>query len=320
MHKFVTMNFSIIVPVFNVERYIERCITSIESQDLDSGSYEVIAVNDGSTDNSLKILIELSNTYSNLRIISQENKGLSEARNTGMRSAKGDYIMFVDSDDWIQENCLNRIITVCEEDNLDLLRICAANVINGVAKRRFSLSNREGIITGRSVIGRGYFACAPFTIYKRSFLEEYNLSFYPDIFHEDNEFTPRVYYYAQRVEEIDDIIYYVYQNPNSITRTVNPKKSFDNIIVAERLLEFANDKDDDWKNITSHLVVRSLNGSLHDSLKIDRESKKILANELYSKRYLFRCYRTEKRLLHRIQGALFSIFPRWVPYLYGLFK
>lgn len=320
MHKLATMNFSIIVPVFNVERYIERCITSIETQDLDSGSYEVIAVNDGSTDNSLKILIELSNTYSNLRIISQENKGLSEARNTGMRSAKGDYIMFVDSDDWIQENCLNRIITVCEEDNLDLLRICAANVINGVAKRRFSLPNREGIITGRSVIGRGYFACAPFTIYKRSFLEEYNLSFYPGIFHEDNEFTPRVYYYAQRVEEIDDIIYYVYQNPNSITRTVNPKKSFDNIIVAERLLEFANDKDDDWKNTTSHLVVRSLNGSLHDSLKIDRESKKILANELYSKRYLFRCYRTEKRLLHRIQGALFSIFPRWVPYLYGLFK
>ena len=314
------MVLSIIIPVYNVEAYLERCIKSIETQNIPQSSYEVIAVNDGSTDGSLSLLSKLSLQYDNIKVISQDNKGLSEARNTGLRNASGEYIMFVDSDDWIQENCLNRILTVCEEDDVELLRICAANVVDGVAKRRFSLPNREGLKSGREIIARGYQACAPFTIYKRSFLEEHNLSFYPGIYHEDNEFTPRVYYYAKRVEEINDVIYFVYQNPNSITRTTNPKKSFDNIKVAESLIAFGKDKDDEWKRLTAHMVVRSINGCLYDSLNIDKESQERLGEELYEKRYLFKYYKSEKSRIHKAQGLLFSLFPRSAVRIYRFFK
>ena len=314
------MRISIIIPVYNVEHYLERCIKSVESQNIPFDSYEVIAVNDGSTDGSLSLLNSLALQYTNIRIISQDNKGLSEARNTGIKNASGKYIMLVDSDDWIKENCLNTILSECEDNDLDLLRICAANVIENKPIRRFSLQNGAEIISGRKVIANGYQVCAPFTIYKRSLLEDNNISFYPGIFHEDNEFTPRVYYYAQRVGGINDLIYFVYQNPNSITRTTNPKKSFDNIKVAESLLTFAKDKDEEWKKLTNHMVVRSINGCLYDSLNIDVDSQRSLGKELYDKRYLFKCFNAEKTLIHRMQGFLFSLFPRNVVRLYKLFK
>ena len=312
---------SIIIPVYNVEAFIERCLKSVEDQDLSLNEYEVISVNDGSTDCSLDILNRLSSHYHNIKIISQENKGLSEARNTGLKHATGKYIMFVDSDDWIEKNCLKKITTICEEDQLDLLRICAANCTNdGKIQRRFSFQDRASIMDGREVVRKGFYACAPFSIYRKTFLDENILRFFPGIYHEDNEFTPRVLYYAKRVEEINDVVYYVYQNPSSITRTVNPKKCFDNIIVAERLLDFASDKDEEWKKLTYHLVVRAINGCLYDSLNIDKDSKRMLNKTLFDKRALFKCYQTEKSSIHRLQGIFFSLFPRSVTSVYSIFK
>ena len=88
------MILSIIIPVYNVEDYIIKCLNSCVSQDIPLESYEIIAVNDGSKDSSLQKLNQFSKDYSNIRVISQENKGLSGARNTGLREAKGDYIWF----------------------------------------------------------------------------------------------------------------------------------------------------------------------------------------------------------------------------------
>ena len=87
---------SIIIPVYNVEKFVERCIRSCEKQDVSSDNYEIICVNDGSKDNSLDIINRLSTEYPNIIVISQPNGGLSAARNTGMRNASGVYYMFVD--------------------------------------------------------------------------------------------------------------------------------------------------------------------------------------------------------------------------------
>ena len=95
------MKLSIIIPVYNVEKWLERCVRSVENQDLPSSEYEVILVNDGSKDNSGQIASKLSEEYDNIVVINKNNGGQSSARNEGMRIARGEYFMFVDSDDYI---------------------------------------------------------------------------------------------------------------------------------------------------------------------------------------------------------------------------
>ena len=115
------MFLSIIVPVYNTEKYLTECLDSLLEQDIDTDDYEIICINDGSTDNSLDILQKYVNEYSNVVVINQQNKGVSAARNRGMESAKGDYFWFVDSDDLVQKNILNRLKNIIIIENCDCL-------------------------------------------------------------------------------------------------------------------------------------------------------------------------------------------------------
>ena len=99
------MKLSIIIPMYNVEPYIEKCLLSCLNQNIPHADYEIIVVNDGSPDGSLGIARRIASTVDNMLIVSQENGGLSAARNKGLSYAKGEYVWFVDSDDWIEENC-----------------------------------------------------------------------------------------------------------------------------------------------------------------------------------------------------------------------
>ena len=100
------MKLSIVIPVYNVEKYVNRCLLSVLNQKVSSNEYEIVIVNDGSTDSSLSIVEEMIESYNNVILVSQENAGLSAARNRGLLLAKGDYIWFVDSDDWIDDDSL----------------------------------------------------------------------------------------------------------------------------------------------------------------------------------------------------------------------
>ena len=93
------MKLSIIIPVYNVEKFITRCLHSCVSQNLSINEFEIVVVNDGTRDNSMKFVSQFAEEYSNISIINQENKGLSAARNRGLSVAKGDYVWFVDSDE-----------------------------------------------------------------------------------------------------------------------------------------------------------------------------------------------------------------------------
>lgn len=112
---------SIIISVYNVEKYLEECLYSIFNQTYNN--IEIILVNDGSTDNSLNIINKYREKYSNIVYIEQENKGLSEARNLGLRVAKGDYILYIDSDDYIDLNMLQLMIDKIKKDNSDMVII-----------------------------------------------------------------------------------------------------------------------------------------------------------------------------------------------------
>lgn len=112
------ITISVIIPVYNAEKYLHRCLDSIFAQ---SGSFEIIAVNDGSTDKSLQILQEYAKKHSNLHIINQKNQGISAARNAGMAAAKNKYITFVDNDDWLEPNAFSQVRDSIKRDNPDIL-------------------------------------------------------------------------------------------------------------------------------------------------------------------------------------------------------
>lgn len=117
-----TIKLSLVIPMYNVELYIEKCLNSCINQDLSSNEYEIIIVNDGSKDTSLSRAEAIARKHNNIKIISQENGGLSSARNTGLKNAKGEYIWFIDSDDWIEPNVLKNLYQIASHNNLDILR------------------------------------------------------------------------------------------------------------------------------------------------------------------------------------------------------
>ena len=302
------MDISIVIPVYNTELFLKKCVESCVNQDLEDNNYEIIIVNDGSTDNSLDVVTELARLNSRITIVDQENKGLSGARNSGLRSAKGDYIWFVDSDDWIEVNCLKKITNLCKENELDILQFCAANIMNETPIRRFYRRNTGEIVEGKECLKNRFPFCAPFSIYKREFLINNNLWFYEGIYHEDNEFTPRVYYYAKKVGAIDDVLYYVYQNPNSITRTVNPKKSKDCVVVMNSLDDFSKNVDEESKMSFSNIITSVMNVALHDTLGLSNKDKKDFIALLKDNTHLFRHLRKSSSWVYRIEGFLLTIF------------
>lgn len=112
---------SILIPVYNSEKFLAQCLESVCNQDLPSSDYEIIIINDGSSDGSAKIIEDFQEKQSNIISLKQENKGVSAARNAGLMVAKGNYISFVDSDDFIKPNSLLRILHYIEKHELDIL-------------------------------------------------------------------------------------------------------------------------------------------------------------------------------------------------------
>lgn len=308
------MRFSIIIPMYNVELYIEKCLYSCLKQDVSYSDYEIIVVNDGSLDGSLQIAERIASQAPNIHIISQENSGLSSARNTGLKYAKGEYVWFVDSDDCIRNNCLRNIYNQCKHNGLDILAISAANIINGKEVRRFGYYF-DGVISGNDVLVKGTLQhCVPFTIYRRTFLLDNDLKFYLGIFHEDSEFTPRAYYYAQKVGFTNEILYLVTINPNSITRTTNYKKSFDYLKVAQSIHEFQKNVPNK-KYFHYHIslminnaMINLLNAAENNTLSKE-ENIRLFSRKLYKNRYLFKHLCKSSVLKYKIEGFLFTLFP-----------
>lgn len=233
------MTLSIIIPVYNVEAYLSKCLDSILVDNTFTG--QVICVNDGSTDGSLAILEQYAAIYPNLEIVSQDNSGLSVARNTGFDRAIGDYVFFPDSDDWIFPGSLDKILS----------QIDGEDVVYFNAKKFFEdqqlYSKGIDIPNLKDLSGAAYFAaiydqprnmpcvCVGGGVYLRSFLKEHNLYNEPGIYHEDNYFTPQVLLKAQRVSSINEYVYAYRIREGSITADVKPKHIHDMLFIARNL-------------------------------------------------------------------------------------
>lgn len=306
------MKLSIIIPAYNVEKYLDKCLETCFRQDLSEKEYEVIVVNDGSKDKTFDIALRWKEQHGNMRVINQENQGLSMARNNGLQEATGEYIMFLDSDDWIAENCLKLITDSCTSGSLDMLRFCAARMINDKPYRMYSYKAYDKVVPGRKLLETKFFVCVPFAVYRKGFLAEHKLSFYPGIYHEDNEFSPRAYYYAERVGSIDDIIYCLRQTPGSITHTVNPKKVKDLFKVAGNLKSFAEETvEPEFRATIYRQAADCMNSCFRELNRMDTETQAPLFKDLYANRKEITGYFLKSSSYkHKIEGLLISICPK----------
>ena len=198
MHNSGSIKISTIIPIFNAEKYLDKCLTSIINQTLKD--IEIICVNDGSTDNSLKILKYYSNLDDRIKIINTDNHGQGSARNRALKEAEGEFISFVDADDWIELNSYEILYNMAKKNNLDMLFFKMINYINSTEEliktdiydyKCFENKFNEGEIFSNMDIQDFLFkiaVCPVSKLYNRNFLLKYNHEFPEGIICEDNIF------------------------------------------------------------------------------------------------------------------------------------
>lgn len=226
---------SIIVPVYNVEKYVERCILSIVSQNVPSSDYELIVVNDGSTDNSRAILQKLSETYPVIQIVDKENGGLSSARNEGLKYATGEYIFFVDSDDWLAENSLSYLLNWVVKYPVDILLFCTCE-IDDEGNRNLLISNlspNNQVLNVEDYLCRYTLRSSAWAgIFSRKLFVEYDIRFKYGFLSEDDDFVVRIFSRAKQVICTHELIYYYYQRIGSISKG----KEFELKVIKDKLV------------------------------------------------------------------------------------
>ncbi len=316
------MKLSIVIPVYNVERYVEKCIRSCERQDVSPESYEIIVVNDGSPDRSLYIVDKVAAEYSNIRVICQENRGLSAARNTGLDAAKGEYIWFVDSDDWIADNCLGDIFNKLV-DNLDLLQIRYELVYDDSKLNRQSDYNEiNGITDGitQTIMG-GLYTPGPFVILRREYLYKNNLRFKEGILHEDGEFRPRSLLPAKKISSLNKVCYFYYQRSgDNIMSSFREKNIIDIFNIMEEIMVLA-DKQPYKVRIALYEKIGSYFNVLLNGLYNSRfTSFHIVKHHFKSNSILFRKIMQCKNTKYQIEALVFHLNANLGYMFYRAFK
>lgn len=240
---------SIIIPVYNVEKYLRECLDSVLNQTLTN--FEAICINDGSTDSSQAILDEYAQKDNRIKIISKINGGLSSARNVGINNANGEYITFLDSDDYLTSDALKTCFEKAKCDQLDILVFCAKSFCeNGISSsygKQYTLcpSQLTEVMTGsefliKSLTYNNHIGTAPIKLFRTDFLKENNLRFIEGILHEDEPFYYEAILLAKRVTKIQNQFYCRRYRSDSITTTNKTSKHvIGKIVATNRILELS---------------------------------------------------------------------------------
>lgn len=271
------MKFSFIIPVYNVELYLRDCLDSVLNQTF--SDWEAICVNDGSTDGSATILEEYAVKDSRFRMLSQKNAGTAAARNTGLKVAKGDYIFFLDSDDWIEKyalqvlaDSLNGEDVLCFSGKRYFEATDTFNPADELSEKQYSTG--MDYYNENALLARDFaFECVVLRVYNRAFLIREMLYFDADVSYEDDLWVPIMLYYARSVKVIADSLYLYRVREGSKMQDVSLKRKMDFIKVANRLATFfipkqGYDKTTVYRVITHHFQAVFLN--------VSKDEKKVL--------------------------------------------
>lgn len=280
---------SVIIPVYNVEDYIEKCLASVVNQTLKE--IEIIVVNDGTKDNSIK-KIEKYFSDSRIKVINKENGGQSSARNAGLIIAKGEYISFIDSDDFIEEKMLEELYNGSE--NADI--VFSDNFNYNMVDSKVLKEEREFFFD--NLLNKGSYICMYSSavvwnkIYKKEFLEKNNLNFIEGIIHEDDIFTIKSHFLAKQVKYIKKFHYYYRINRKGSTMyDKNKNKHLENYrIVYEEIKNFENN----LKKYYSELKLSRLEKRI-----IEDDVKRVLKNREYSYINLFDSFYWKNKFINK---------------------
>ncbi len=238
------MLFSIIIPAYNAELTIARCLNSIFALSIQETEYEVIVIDDCSTDRTVTLIEEYKHVHSNIVLLRQpQNHRQGAARNRGLSIAKGEYVVFLDSDDEIQSGLLSAL-EHAEKDDLDMT-IMKGSVVgsNGQTTKTYSLPYESNVIfSGTSFQSTHRFWCtAPWPyLYRMSFLRSVKYPFAEDVLYEDSDYVNVHLYFAQRMGYCDESSYLIHENPFSTTHTMSYKHVCDYALLGTRMLDFHN--------------------------------------------------------------------------------
>ena len=286
------IDLSIIIPIYNVEKYLKRCINSLLSQNLDN--YEIILIDDESKDLSGEIADEYAKKYEFIKEIHQKNKGLAGARNTGLNIASGEYILFVDSDDWLIENTVEKLLFEAKLYDLDI----------GIADFRYVDENNfiklnkgkpyecKSIINGEQYLTECLEMDSPMmvwkSIYKHKFIINNQLFFLEGFNHEDEYWMPLCYLKAKKVKNIDIVFYNYFIHTDCISKRPSDfeKNSFDLIKICYLLKEksfFINNRY--LKQLFQNNIINLYLSAFYKGKLINKKYRKYINSDFFNNLY-----------------------------------
>lgn len=223
---------SVIIPVYNVENYLRKCLNSLVNQTLKD--IEIIVVNDGTLDNSQEIIDEYVKKYPKKVVsIIQENGGQGAARNTGLLHAKGEYIGYVDSDDYVEENMYEELYKKAKEEDSDIV-ICGNNVV----KENYEFLSKEDVdkefLLGKMAVWN--------KIYKKNIIVDNKIQFRSKVWYEDLDFTMKVYFSSKKISYVDKPLYNYLLREGSTMNNNNIKRNLELIEAFDSLIDYCKDK------------------------------------------------------------------------------
>ena len=259
-----TYRLSVIIPVYNVESYIEKCLDSVLQQS--DETIEIICVNDSSPDGSRRIIEDYLTKYPNIKCIDRPNGGLSAARNTGMQEAKGEYVVFLDSDDWLENGVLFPLYQQAKEDDLDILIGNTKWIYpdNKTHLEQFNCADIiTGVINGKNAIVKLmekniYVPMAYNYVCKREYLVKNRFLFQEGVLYEDELWTPQILLSASRVHATSIYHYNYFQRENTITNSVGTQLKIESLFyISKKLITLSSTGRN--KSLRGCLWVRACN-------------------------------------------------------------
>ncbi|MCC0783692.1 glycosyltransferase [Clostridioides sp. ES-S-0108-01] len=235
------MKVSIIIPVYNVEKYLEKCLYSAVNQTLKD--IEIIIVNDGSTDSSFKILDKYKYKNENIIIINQTNKGISGARNNGLKFASGEYVYFLDSDDYIELEAMELCYNTAKKNNSEIV-VFDSTVFNEsgiVGNIERKMLNGEVTLTGKNLFNilvdnNFVYAATWMNFFKKSFLNKFEITFYEGIIYEDILHTVKSLVLSDRITYLPMKLYNYRRREESVTTKPLTVKNIDGHYISSKEL------------------------------------------------------------------------------------
>ena len=292
---------SVIMPCYNTEQYVEETLKSVLNQSFKD--YEIICLNDGSTDGTLEILKRYQQSYPNIRVISSENHGVAYQRNTGVQCAQGKYIYYMDSDDLLKENCLETLYQYAEADNLDVVYFEADSFyetkeIEEAFPQFLTLYHRhkeyDGIYDGRNLYIQMENAgdikmSVGLQFTRRQFLLDNNIKFGMERYFEDNLYTVKVTLKAGKARCVRDNLYLRRVRANSTMTTSENKTRFESYLeVVRGLMQILEEEKQDF--VLQEAIYKRIRGTFinvyKDYLKVPEEEKEEFFGEKGSPLYL----------------------------------